>query len=55
MTDYAFMEAYKADTLDTLYRSMEIISTISKTGHRAERNGVPFVCFVVGLRDFKNV
>jgi hypothetical protein len=26
MTDYAFMEAYKADTLDMLYRSMEIIS-----------------------------
>jgi hypothetical protein len=30
MTDYAFMEAYKADTLDTLYRSMEIISKYPK-------------------------
>jgi hypothetical protein len=39
MTDYAFMEAYKADTLDTLYRSMEIISKYPKQGHRPERNG----------------
>jgi hypothetical protein len=30
MTDYAFMEAYKADTLDMLYRSMEIISKYPK-------------------------
>jgi hypothetical protein len=30
MTDYAFMEAYKADTLDTLYRSMEILSQYPK-------------------------
>lgn len=26
LTDYAFMEAYKADRLDMLYRSMEILS-----------------------------
>src|SRR5262245_20230378 len=30
MTDYAFMEAYKADTLDMLYRSMEIPSQYPK-------------------------
>ena len=30
ITDYAFMEAYKADTLDMLYRSMEIISKYPK-------------------------
>jgi hypothetical protein len=26
ITDYAFMDAYKADTLHMLYRSMEIVS-----------------------------
>jgi hypothetical protein len=30
MTDYAFMEAYKAVTLDMLYRSMEILSQYPK-------------------------
>jgi len=30
MTDYAFMEAYKAATLDMLYRSMEILSQYPK-------------------------
>src|SRR6266581_6643081 len=30
LTDYAFMEAYKADTLEMLYRSMEILSQYPK-------------------------
>src|SRR5215469_13939408 len=30
MTDYAFMEAYKAVRLDVLYRSMEILSQYPK-------------------------
>ena len=30
LTDYAFMEAYKADTLDVLYCSMEILSQYPK-------------------------
>jgi hypothetical protein len=30
LTDYAFMEAYKADTIDTLYRSMDILSRYPK-------------------------
>jgi hypothetical protein len=30
LTDYAFMEAYKADTLAILYRSMEILSQYPK-------------------------